>query len=250
MTEQLVAAEGLAVAYDTEPALSEVSFTAGAGQTVAVLGPNGGGKTTLFRALVGELEPLAGTVTMAVRPAYVAQTDRTRLDLPVTALDVALMGTLAPATWWRPPRRAERRAAARALERVGLEDVADVSYGRLSGGQRQRALLARALAQGSSILLLDEPLGGADPVSAERIAALFDELRDEGKLLLFATHDADGASRFDRVLCLNRRQVAYGSPSEVLTREVLEETYGSEIMVLDAGDGRQVRAVAVQHHHH
>lgn len=249
MIEPLVTTERVTFAYDGEPALADVSFEAGAGQTVAVLGPNGGGKTTLFRALVGDLAPRAGSVAVARRPAYMAQVARTRLDFPVTALDVALMGTLGSSTWWRPSRRPERRAAADALTRVGLEDAAATRFGELSAGQRQRTLLARALAEDSPILLLDEPLAGADPVSAERMTALFEELRDEGRLLLVATHDAAGASRFDRVLCLNRRQVAYGPPASTLSRQVLEETYGSEIMVLEGAAG-EVRAVAVQHHHH
>jgi manganese/iron transport system ATP-binding protein/manganese/zinc/iron transport system ATP- binding protein len=249
VTGPLVSAGGLSLAYGGVTALSDVDFEAAAGETVAVLGPNGGGKTTLFRGLAGELAPQAGTVAVAERVAYVAQTDRTRLDFPVGALDVVLMGTLRPATWWRPPRRSDRRTAAEALRRVGLSDEARTRYGRLSGGQRQRVLLARALAQGSRILVLDEPLAGADPVSAERMTALFDELRDEGRVLMVSTHDAAAASRFDRVLCLNGRQVAYGPPATTLSREVLEQTYGSEIIVLEATDG-PVRAVAVQHHQH
>ncbi len=161
-----IAVESLAAAYDGEPVLEDVSFEVAPGRSVCVLGPNGGGKTTLFLALLGELEPVAGRVEVSGRPAYVAQTDRTRLDFPVTALDVALMGTLANGRWWLPPRRADRDAARAALDRVGLGDQADVRFGELSGGQRQRALLARALVQDAAVLLLDEPLSGVDPASA------------------------------------------------------------------------------------
>jgi manganese/iron transport system ATP-binding protein/manganese/zinc/iron transport system ATP- binding protein len=243
-----LAVDGLAAAYDGAPVLEGVSFQAGAGQTVCVLGPNGGGKTTLFRVLLGELEPVAGRLQLAGRPAYVAQTERTRLDFPVTALDVALMGTLAHGRWWLPPRRSDRAAASAALDRVGLGAQAGVRFGELSGGQRQRALLARALVQDAPVLLLDEPLSGVDPASARLITGVFDELRSEGRALLVASHDVESARSFDLVLCLNRHQVAFGAPAETLNRAALEATYGRELIVL--GDGGGTRAVTVQHHEH
>ena len=244
-----VSARNLAVGYGLEPVLTGVEFAAGPGATVCVLGPNGGGKTTLLRALTGELEPLAGSVEVTARPAYVAQTERARLDFPVSALDVALMGALAWGRWWLPARRAERRAALDALARVGLAEHSSTRFGELSGGQRQRVAIARALVADSPVLLLDEPLVGVDPASADSISALFDELRAEGRTLLVSTHDVESARSFDHVLCLNRRQIAFGPPAEVLGREVLEATYGSEIVVL-GGDGESLRAIAVQHHDH
>lgn len=245
----VIEVEGLSVGYGGGVALSEVTFGAAGGQSVAVLGPNGGGKTTLLRALVGELRPLGGTVSVSGEIAYLAQGGRTRLDFPVSAGEVALMGALARSGWWRPARRGERLAAAAALRRVGLEDAARTAFGALSAGQRQRVLLARALVQDAPVLLLDEPLAGVDPASEERIARLIGELRDQGRLLVVSTHDAAGARRFDRVLCLNRRQIAFGPPERCLSRATLEATYGSEIVVLEDG-GEPVRAVAVQHHEH
>jgi ABC-type Mn2+/Zn2+ transport system ATPase subunit len=243
-----VATEGLAVGYGGAPVLQDVSFSVQRGRGVCVLGPNGGGKTTLFRALMGELAPLAGRMEVDGRPAYVAQTERTRLDFPVSALDVALMGSLARGRWWLPAPRAERDAAQAALERVGLAGEARTRFGELSGGQRQRVLLARAIVQDAPVLLLDEPLAGVDPASAERIGAVFDELRAEGRTLLVSTHDVHSARRFELVLCLNGRQVAFGPPRQALDRATLEATYGSELIVIDAD--APLRAVTVQHHEH
>jgi ABC-type Mn2+/Zn2+ transport system ATPase subunit len=238
---------GLTAGYGAgSPALRDVTFAAARGQAIAVLGPNGGGKTTLFRALLGELPAVAGSVSYERAPAYVPQTERSRLDFPVSALDVALMGAYARTPWYRRIRAADRELARRALARVGLGDRAGARFGELSGGQRQRVLVARALVQDAPLLLLDEPFAGVDRASEEAMMGILDELRAEGRVLLVATHDVEQARRWDRVLCLRGEQIAYGSPAATLTTEVLEATYGGEIVVLESGD----RAVAVQHHAH
>ena len=246
MTAARVVVDDLSAGYPgARPALRDVSFAVAAGSIVGVLGPNGGGKTTLFRALLGELAHESGTVELPGRVAYVPQIDHAREDFPVTALDVALMGAYARTPWYRRLGSAERSAAMTALERVGLGEAAGRRFGTLSGGQRQRVLVARALVQDAAVMLLDEPLSGVDAPSAERLEALFGELRDEQRILLIATHDVAQASSWDAVLCLNRRQVAYGTPAAALRPEVLRETYGGELVLLD---GRP--AIAVSHHAH
>ncbi len=223
-----------------------VEFSARPGEIVGVLGPNGGGKTTLFRALLGELPVRRGEIVLPGRPAYVPQTERARLDFPVSAFDVVLMGAYARTPWFRRVARRDRDAARAVLDRVGLADRADVTFGALSGGQRQRVLIARALLQQAAVLLLDEPLSGVDGVSAARIEAVFAELRAEGRTLLVATHDVRQAAEWDRVLCLHGRQIEYGPPAAVLSPETLRETYGAELIVLEGGG----RAVGVGHHPH
>jgi ABC-type Mn2+/Zn2+ transport system ATPase subunit len=227
-------------------ALSDVSFSATAGQAVAVLGPNGGGKTTLFRALLGELSTATGSFHVDGTPAYVPQTERSRLDFPVSALAVALMGAYGRTPWYRRIAARDRALARAALERVGLADRAGARFGDLSGGQRQRVLIARALVQDAGVLLLDEPFAGVDRTSEEAIMRILDELRGEGRVLLIATHDVEQARRWDLVVCLNGEQVAFGRPAEVLTTDVLRRTYGPELVVLEGGG----QAVAVEHHGH
>jgi manganese/iron transport system ATP-binding protein/manganese/zinc/iron transport system ATP- binding protein len=244
----LVDVRELAAAYDGRLALAGVTFTAHAGERLAVLGPNGGGKSTLFRTLLGDVPVASGEIRRLPRCATVPQTERSRLDYPVSALDVALMGTLSRLPWWRRPGRGDRRAAIEALDRVGLADRAPRLFGELSGGQRQRVLIARALVQDAPVLLLDEPFSGVDSASADVIERLLADLAAEGRTLLIATHDIDQARRWDRVLCLNVRQVAHGAPADVLTRDVLERTYGGAIVALPGGAGDGV--LPPFHHHH
>jgi ABC-type Mn2+/Zn2+ transport system ATPase subunit len=243
--EPLLTVRDAATGYGQQPVFRDVGFVLHRGERLAVLGPNGGGKTTLFKLLLGELPLLDGEIEAGGRFAYVPQSERSRLDYPVSALDVALMGTLSRLPWWRRPGGHERAFARAALGRVGLAELADAQFGDLSGGQRQRVLVARALVQDAPILLLDEPFTGVDRPSEQLLDSLLQELAAEGRGIVASTHDLEQARAWDRVVCLNRRVVAFGDPARVLTPEVLAETYGAEITVI----GEHQLAVLPPHHH-
>lgn len=250
MSEELLRAHDVRAGYvPGVDVLQRLDFAVDAGQSVGVLAPNGGGKTTLFRTLLQELTPRAGTVTLNAPVAAVPQGDHARLDFPVTALDVTLMGAYARTPWWKRIARADRERARAALHRVGLSDRADARYGTLSGGQRRRVLIARALVQDARILLLDEPFAGVDRTSEERILHVLDELVAEGRALLIATHDVEQARRWDRVLCLNGGQVAFGPPATTLTAPILKATYGAELVVVGDADGEGAAETICAPHH-
>ncbi|MFN8142242.1 MAG: metal ABC transporter ATP-binding protein [Solirubrobacterales bacterium] len=247
MTEPVIRAAHATLGYEGIPVVQSLEFEIPAGSRVGILGPNGGGKTTLFRALTGEIPPLSGQLEVNATSATVAQTDRSRLDFPVSALDVATMGSLARLPWWKRPGRAERRRARQALEEVGLEDLANHTFGDLSGGQRQRVLIARALTADAELLLMDEPFTGLDTANEQRLEALIDRLAAAGRTVMIATHEVEQAERWDLVLCLNGEQISFGDPAAAISKPVLEATYGGHIVEIP---GQPDLGVLPAHHHH
>jgi manganese/iron transport system ATP-binding protein/manganese/zinc/iron transport system ATP- binding protein len=249
--------QGLAAGYDGTPAIRDVTFAVPPGQMVGVIGPNGAGKTTLFKAILGLIPRQEGRVLLHDQDAdrqralmgYVPQIDDLDRRFPVSVQDVVMMGRYPRIGWVRRPREEDARAVRGALERVEMADLARAQLGTLSGGQLQRVLLARVLAQDPHLLLLDEPVSGVDTTTQHAVFGVLEALRDAGKTVVVSTHDLNCVvERFDQVLCLNRRLVAYGPPAQVFREPVLEETYGSHLMIVRVGD-RQV-VVADEHHHH
>ena len=215
-------------------ALSDVTFDIGKGTLVGVVGPNGAGKSTLFDAIAGILPIAQGTVDLHGAEArdgalaYVPQRDSMNWLFPATVHDVVMMGRHCNIGWFRRAGKRDREVVRQCLERVGLWEQRTTQITGLSGGQRQRVFIARALAQEASIILLDEAFSGVDVGAQEGIVEVLQSLRDEGRIVLLATHDLTNlAERFDQVLCINRHVCAWGPPAEAFTPEVLEELYGS-----------------------
>ena len=214
--------------------MANVTFEVGPGTLLGVLGPNGAGKSTLFDAIAGTLPTTQGSVTLrgsATRNgalAYVPQRDSINWVFPATVLDVVSMGRSGEIGWFRQPGRRDRDMVRVSLERVDLWEHRSDMVTELSGGQRQRVFIARALAQEASVILLDEAFSGVDVGAQEGIIQVLQSLRDEGRIVLLATHDLTNlAQRFDQILCINHHVCAHGPPDEAFTPEVLEELYGS-----------------------
>ena len=222
------------VELDGHRALSNVTFDVDAGTLMGVVGPNGAGKSTLFNAIAGLLPVRQGEVNLhrvdlgRGALAYVPQRESVNWRLPVTVMDVVMMGRCCRLGWFRRPGRKDRELVNACLIRAGLWDHRSALMTELSGGQKQRAFVARALAQEASVLLLDEAFSGVDVGAQERLVEVLQTLRDEGRIVLLATHDLTNlAGRFDQVLCLNGHVCACGPPDQVLTSEVMEELYGA-----------------------
>jgi manganese/iron transport system ATP-binding protein len=235
----------VAVAYDRVPVVEDVDGSVRAGQSVALIGPNGAGKSTLIKAVLGLVPVVRGSVRVLGRPpqaarrqvAYVPQADTLDAEFPVSAFQAVLMGRYPRVGYLRRPGAADRQAAFRALEAVGLAEQGSARFGVLSGGQRQRVLLARAIAQEPRLLLLDEPFNGVDALSQELLLAALARLRAGGAAVVMATHDLGLAHlACDEVCLLNHHQIGFGPIGTTLTPDRLRATYGGQALQL-RGDG-------------
>lgn len=228
-------AENVTVKFDGTTILDSVSFTAGPGCLMGVVGPNGAGKSTLFNALVGLVKVNEGRILVYGKSihdsrgvvAYVPQYEKINSRMPMKSEEVVMMGRSRRIGWFRRPGRDDREAVRHALEQVGMWERRSAQVSELSGGQRQRVFVARALAQGADVLLLDEAFSGVDIASQESLVRILHELRDEGRTILLSSHDIDHVAHYcDECLCINNHVCACGAPRDVLTAEVLEELYG------------------------
>ena len=232
----IIVSDGCCVQIGNTQALDDVTFSITKGKKVAVVGPNGGGKSTLFNALTGLAPVVNGSLKInGLDPqdakgtiSYVPQKDLINRNFPLSVKQVVEMGLITRNSLNLFARKQINLKIEEALENVGLSDKINENINNLSGGQFQRVLIARGLAQDADIILLDEAFSAVDVGAQEDIMSLISDINLVGKTILVATHDINNLEeKFDEVLCLNRHCCAYGDPSEVLTEDVVKEMYGS-----------------------
>ncbi|MGI9528395.1 MAG: metal ABC transporter ATP-binding protein [Acidimicrobiia bacterium] len=243
MTDVVVTASDLVLAYGSHVAIDRSSFSIPAGTVTAIIGPNGSGKSTLLNAITGLIAPAAGTIetpglASTTDISYVLQTTQVNEALPISVKEVVSMGRYASAGAYRWLGADDKAAVASAMERMDITNIATRHLHDLSGGQRQRVFVAQGLAQDHEILLLDEPLTGIDLPTAQAIDKVIHDETTRGCSVIMTTHDLSEAQVADHVLLLSGRVIASGTPSDVLTRDHLVEAYGPSL--LHVGEGGQV----------
>ena len=254
----------LSVTYNNgNTALRNVSFEIPQGTITALVGVNGAGKSTLFKALMGFMPTITGEISIlgqsvksAIKGnsiAYVPQAEEVDWSFPVLVRDVVMMGRYGHMGFFRKTTPNDILEVDYALNRVGMADFKNRQIGELSGGQRKRVFLARALAQKSQVILLDEPFTGVDVKTETAIIELLGEMRKEGKIMLVSTHNLGSVPEFcDRTILIKETVLAYGKTESTFTRQNLELTFGGVLrhFVLsgtdlhDDDDRREVRVIS------
>ena len=240
MSEQAasISVESVTVRYSNgHTAIRDVSFTLQGGTTCALVGVNGSGKSTLFKSLMGQIKPKSGSIRLCGLPvpqalkrnlvAYVPQSEEVDWQFPVSVYDVVMQGRYGYLNFLRLPKAEDKRKVQEAMKRVGIAHLAQRQIGELSGGQKKRVFLARALAQQSKIILLDEPFTGVDVKTEDAIVDLLGQLRAQGHLILVSTHNLGMVPDFcDQVVMINRTVLAAGRTEHTFNQHNLELAFG------------------------
>ena len=242
MKDPAIEIHDLTMAYREKPVLWDIDLSIPKGSLCSVIGPNGAGKSTLLGCILGTYKPANGWIKIFDVPrdqsqeliGFVPQRESVDWDFPIQVLDVVMMGTYRSLGWFRWPGKAQRDWAMQCLDAVGMADFKSRQIGELSGGQQQRVFIARALAQDTKIILMDEPFAGVDAATEETIREILIDLKKAQKTVVIVHHDLQTVEDFfDHVLLLNLRLVAAGPTATTLTRENLLRTYGGKLTLLE-----------------
>jgi ABC-type Mn2+/Zn2+ transport system ATPase subunit len=235
MSSALVAFERTTLGYGRRAVLRDLTFQILEGDFLGIVGPNGSGKTTIVKALLGSMRPIAGTVQRApdVRFGYVPQRDQVDSTFPLSVQEVVIMGRYDRVGIGRRPAARDRQLALRALAQVGIEELADQPLSDLSGGQKQRTLIARALVGEPNVLVLDEPTTGMDLVATTQILGLVRDLHERtGVSVVMISHALNEVANYvDRIALVASGQVRVGTVDEILNEHSLSDLYGIPVEV-------------------
>ncbi len=262
MSQAFIHLENVGVVYPNgHHALEGVTADLSPGTICGLVGVNGAGKSTLFKSIMGFITPTSGKVEITGLPvkqalkknmvSYVPQTEEVDWNFPVLVEDVVMMGRYGYMNFLRRPSQADKKAVDEALQRVGMQDYRKRQIGELSGGQKKRVFVARALAQGGKIILLDEPFTGVDIKTEDSLIALFRILAEEGRLMLVSTHNLGSVPGFcDTVMMVNKTLLAYGPVETTFTQDNLAAAFGGmlrhhQLMGDELHDDPDARGVTV-----
>tara|TARA_B110000046_G_scaffold57595_2_gene64315 strand:- start:777 stop:1544 length:768 start_codon:yes stop_codon:yes gene_type:complete len=246
----------LTVAYNRRPVLWNIDFELPTGKIIGIIGPNGSGKTTLLKAIMGLVPTSSGYVKIfnqeledvRSRVSYVPQRESVDWDFPASVMDIVLMGRYKKNNLFKRITKADRELAAEALEKVNMLEFSNRQISQLSGGQQQRVFIARSLAQGADLYIMDEPFVGVDAATEEAILQLLEDMKKDGKTVVVVHHDLQTAKDFfDWIVLLNTRMVAAGPKEEIFNEKLLQEAYGGKLNVLSqVGDLMKEKAFNVR----
>ncbi|MDC1451589.1 ABC transporter ATP-binding protein [Vicingaceae bacterium] len=246
----------LTVSYNRRPVLWNIDFELPTGKIIGIIGPNGSGKTTLLKAIMGLVPTSSGYVKIfnqdledvRSRVSYVPQRESVDWDFPASVMDIVLMGRYKKNNLFKRITKADRELAAEALEKVNMLEFSNRQISQLSGGQQQRIFIARSLAQGADLYIMDEPFVGVDAATEEAILKLLEDMKKDGKTVVVVHHDLQTAKDFfDWIVLLNTRMVAAGPKEEIFNEKLLQEAYGGKLNVLSqVGDLMKEKAFNVR----